>query len=246
MANKPQAKFNYSEGYGKKFKALRESKGLTQEQLGKALFYSNKTINLIECEKRPPTDEQLQRYHDYFKVSYDYLLGETEVKDISLQAICEYTGLSEDVIRKLHQAKERSTSYNELLSLILSKIDLDYFMGLVESYITADKEQSKINDNAPMPYRYSERDLAYFTFQNSLKMFLDSITSDYCLNHIPTKAKHFIRYKNNVLEQFPGSDTKRAELQSHLEKESEKMIAEIEKVGNQFFGYDFKIEWSKE
>lgn len=103
MANKPQPNFEFCKNYGENYKRLRTDKGLTQKELAKALNIVHSTISDIEKSKNPPTIEQLQAYHKYFGVSYEYLLGETYVMKPDLQLICEYTGLSENAVEKLHE-----------------------------------------------------------------------------------------------------------------------------------------------
>ena len=101
MANKKQPNFNYVKGYGENFKKLREKFGYTQGDLAKRFNVLNVTISNIEREKTTPTIEQLQLYHSEFNASYEYLLGETSVYDVSIQDVCEYTGLSESAINSI-------------------------------------------------------------------------------------------------------------------------------------------------
>lgn len=103
MANKPQPNFEFCNNYGENYKRLRTDKGLTQKELAKALNIVHSTISDIEKSKNPPTIEQLQAYHKYFGVSYEYLLGETKAQSLDIQMICEYTGLSENAVEKLHE-----------------------------------------------------------------------------------------------------------------------------------------------
>ena len=52
-----------------------------------------------------PSIENLIKIADYFDVSTDYLLGRTDVKttDTTIKGICEYTGLSEKVVKAMHK-----------------------------------------------------------------------------------------------------------------------------------------------
>jgi|GEM_PF-2137131 len=102
MANKKQPNLEYQLGYNVNFRTLRENKGLTQKQLADELHIVHSTISDIEKGKNTPTIEQLQLYHDYFKVSYDYLLGYTNVTDVEMSKMSEYTGLTEKALEKLH------------------------------------------------------------------------------------------------------------------------------------------------
>ncbi len=76
---------------------------------------------------------------DYFNVSTDYLLANTDVKtpNETIQAIQKYTGLSEEVIEKLSDWKKRieesfyCDSYLEFANTLLSS---SYFYTLVNDY----------------------------------------------------------------------------------------------------------------
>lgn len=149
MANVKQAKLDFIKGYGENYRKLRKSKGLTLEELGKIIHYSDKTINNIETEQRTPTIEQLKAYHYKFGVSYEYLLGETDVTDMSLQSVCEFTGLSEEAVNTLHDLKNSSVD-DDLLKVIeylLSDYDLQCnagtericsLLGLIWEYLFAE------------------------------------------------------------------------------------------------------------
>jgi len=68
---------------GKRIKQLRKEKNLSQEQLANIIGISRTT--LIEYEKetgRKPTAEVLDRIAKYFHVSVDYLLGNTDIRNI--------------------------------------------------------------------------------------------------------------------------------------------------------------------
>lgn len=56
-------------------KALRESKKITQSQLGEYLGAKKSAISLWESGKRQPDQETLVRIATFFNVTVDYLLG---------------------------------------------------------------------------------------------------------------------------------------------------------------------------
>ncbi len=60
--------------FGKKLKALREGKNLSQEELGLALGLSRPTITKYERNERQPDLKTFMQIADYFSVSADYLL----------------------------------------------------------------------------------------------------------------------------------------------------------------------------
>lgn len=53
---------------GKNIKSLRESKGLTQDELGKIIGVSGKTVSSWELETKTPRMGTMQRLADFFKV----------------------------------------------------------------------------------------------------------------------------------------------------------------------------------
>lgn len=90
--------------FARKIKSLRENAGLSQGELGDILGCSRGSISFYEQMQRVPDIEILKNICRYFDVSADYLLGLSEVKsvDTDVQAICEYTGLSEEAVEWLH------------------------------------------------------------------------------------------------------------------------------------------------
>ena len=69
---------------GKRLKELREQKGLTQKELAQTLGLSSKsTITNYEQDDRDPDYETLIKIANYFEISVDYLLGQTD-KELTL------------------------------------------------------------------------------------------------------------------------------------------------------------------
>jgi SOS-response transcriptional repressor LexA len=67
----------------KTLKTLRKEKGLTQEQLAKELGLSTSAIIGYENGKREPNFEAMTKIEKYFKVSSQYLKGESAYRNIS-------------------------------------------------------------------------------------------------------------------------------------------------------------------
>ena len=61
-----------------RLKVLRESKGVTQSQLGEFIGAKKSAVSLWESGKRQPDQETLVRLAAYFEVTVDYLLGRDE------------------------------------------------------------------------------------------------------------------------------------------------------------------------
>lgn len=75
---------------GKILKDLRKEKGLTQEQLAKAIGVSDSTIRMIELGKRDGSNEVVDKIADFFNVSLDYLNGRTDKRTIDEQHIDDF------------------------------------------------------------------------------------------------------------------------------------------------------------
>lgn len=90
---------------GERIKERRKAKGLTQEDLAKKLNISRQIISYYETTRIPNT-EDLAFLAQEFDTTTDYLLGLSDAKttDLKIQAICDYTGLSEQSVAVLHCA----------------------------------------------------------------------------------------------------------------------------------------------
>ncbi|EXM39592.1 transcriptional regulator [Ruminococcus albus SY3] len=99
--------------------------------------------------KRTPNTEQIVKIADFFNVSADYLLNMTNIQttDTDLQAVCKYTGLSENAVEKLHEfyTAEYGHRYVERInkSVEIESIENcpefnDYAMNFINHLITDD------------------------------------------------------------------------------------------------------------
>lgn len=68
-----------------RIRELRLEKGLSQEELGKVLNVSGRTIGHYENGSREPTPEALNKLADFFGVTIDYLLCRTDVRSTEKQ-----------------------------------------------------------------------------------------------------------------------------------------------------------------
>jgi transcriptional regulator with XRE-family HTH domain len=63
---------------GERMKELRMNKGMTNGQLANRLGCSRNTITNYETGQTPPSLEIIQEYHQFFGVSYEYLIDGKE------------------------------------------------------------------------------------------------------------------------------------------------------------------------
>jgi DNA-binding XRE family transcriptional regulator len=76
----------------------------TQQEVAQALGKTRQAVSYYMDGSSSPDWETLSKLAQYFGVSADWLLGlsDTQSTDADIQMVCEYTGLSEEVITDLH------------------------------------------------------------------------------------------------------------------------------------------------
>lgn len=65
-----------------RLKELRKEHCLTQNDLGRILSITQRSISRFETGETFPTEEVLNKIADLFDVSTDYLLGRTNIRNI--------------------------------------------------------------------------------------------------------------------------------------------------------------------
>lgn len=87
---------------GDKIAALREKRGLTQEDLASKIGISRASLSHYEKNRRDPDYTTLTKLADFFRVSIDYLLGRTDdpssINDIAVRDFAEKLELSDEQI----------------------------------------------------------------------------------------------------------------------------------------------------
>lgn len=100
-----------------RLRELIDQSGKTRQELADLLGCDNSTITKHYNGDRSVTTKYLIKYARHFGVSADYLLGlsDTKTSDTTLRSVCDYTGLSEEVVETLSKYRE-----NLLFALTLS------------------------------------------------------------------------------------------------------------------------------
>lgn len=91
--------------FAKRLRMLRESKGISQEELALALSVSASAIGMYEQGRREPDHDKLRILADYFSVSIDYLLGR-DLIDVKINVDPEKVGSMADVEILAEEAME--------------------------------------------------------------------------------------------------------------------------------------------
>jgi transcriptional regulator with XRE-family HTH domain len=123
---------SYKDKYNAPFPTrFRELMGeMKQQDLANELGVKRQTISNYYHGKAHPDFCTLVKIAEYFNVSTDYLTGKSKVKtdDITLQQVCEYTRLSENICAILNSINEDDKLIKVISDMIrsLKELDEDY------------------------------------------------------------------------------------------------------------------------
>lgn len=106
---RPKKEKNYNSPFAVRLRELIGEK--TQNEIAEELNITRQSIGQWINGNTTPDIATLCKLSDYFDVSADYLLCRTDVKssNTDLQAVCNYTGLSEIALAKLQLLREQKT-----------------------------------------------------------------------------------------------------------------------------------------
>ena len=116
---------------GRKLKNLREKKGLLQKELGDKLNISASTIGMYEQDRRDPDFETLKKIANFFNVTTDYLLDNTNNTDMD-EELKEKEALKKLLQKTGFMAGDEDLTDEELERLI-------EFVNANKKFITGDK-----------------------------------------------------------------------------------------------------------
>lgn len=150
----------------RRLRQLREEAGLSQSQLADELSVSRGSISYYENGDRTPDVEFLMKAKEYFGVDYEYLLGETSIRNKNDRSGIEKT--------MDHLSERKSSCIFSILRLLIQCAELyDKIPALDGSeffeYLTADINQY-IEAYKNIPY-----DLQRYDELCTIKRFLDRI-----------------------------------------------------------------------
>lgn len=104
--------------FGNILSDLRNKAKITQQELANVLGISRGTIGMYEIGKRDPDTETLKKIAQYFNVSVDYLLGNSNNRNINEPKIPETDKkLIDDITSLDDDLKKEAKKYIELLKL---------------------------------------------------------------------------------------------------------------------------------
>lgn len=115
---------------GERIRNLREAKGITQQQLAKALYTSRVNVNYWENDERNIKSDTIIALAKFFDVSCDYLLTGISSKNAN---ISKDLGLKDDAIDNLITCK---SNLKNIADLFIGSDMFPYLMSRVYEYIT--------------------------------------------------------------------------------------------------------------
>lgn len=98
------------ENLSTRLKELRQRRNLRQEQVASLIGVDKSTISAYENNSRQPSFDILLRLANYFHVTTDYLLGQTNIRTVNL------SGLTEEEAEIIINLVMNMARKNELLS----------------------------------------------------------------------------------------------------------------------------------
>ena len=120
-------------------------KDIKQKDLAEHIGVTPNTVSYYLSGDRCPDIEKIIEIAKYLNVTTDYLLGLSDVKstDTKLKAICDYTGLSEDAIKRLHNCCYSEDTKKVLSFLIAPKSKSRFFDDLLNVSVDLSDYQVK-------------------------------------------------------------------------------------------------------
>lgn len=188
---------------GIKIKNERKKNNLTQEKLGELIgenggddSVTRQTISKWEIGQSYPTLENLLALCNIFKCDIEYLLGNIPCKTRINTDINQFTGLSEDAIKKLNTYVQKKRLAKSLISSFITHHSFDTLLCYLEDYYIRSSDLSTIISNIMTTFNLSKKDVKDIFFSKlSVKEIFDKISSlDYIKEDNADLKKMLISY----------------------------------------------------
>ena len=101
---------------GQRIEYLRKKRGLTQKELADLIHIQRNKLSYYETDERTPTVSDLIELSKALNTTIDYLVGHTNTSstDKNIRFICDYTGLTDKVVKMLHAKKGCYILFNNI------------------------------------------------------------------------------------------------------------------------------------
>lgn len=139
-----------TKAFATRLKILREEKGLSQDELGKAIGISRGSISFYEKQSRTPDITVLAKVSNFFDVSLDYLLGFADSRSLHGVIAENETGLSEDTTNAI---KDYKTAYSpEEIKILNLLIQAEEIMDICELINESRNYSEKVRERNPVQF----------------------------------------------------------------------------------------------
>lgn len=91
-------------GFSTRFKQLRISKNITQDDIARQLNVSRSAIGMYEQGKREPDFGVLISIANFFDVDLDYLLGHSDISKNNFIPVSKFSGFDKTLISRFHSS----------------------------------------------------------------------------------------------------------------------------------------------
>lgn len=118
-----------------RMKELRLEKGLTLKQLGKILNVRDNTLSQYETGKRNPQFGFLKEFANFFDISLDYLLKNTDKRDIPLESDQDFINLLEQLKKHFNYFDKMTLFTQAQLAIWISKNRERFTNGDLKKYV---------------------------------------------------------------------------------------------------------------
>lgn len=104
--------------FGDRLKTLRKERNLTQEELANMFFLNKSSVSRYERDNQMPESDTLQKIADYFKVTVDYLLGRSDVRNPH-KTESEFVETDEKRLVQAEKSEQYKTLKDDLIELMI-------------------------------------------------------------------------------------------------------------------------------
>lgn len=130
--------------FNTRLRTLRQEKKLTQSELAQEMNVAKTTIAAYEQGKNEPSMSMLIKISDFFNVSIDYLLGNSDGRIISDQELYDRLGLTDEAICSLEHLSNLSkeNKHNKKLLENVNALLSDFeSLNAISNYLNSSMEE---------------------------------------------------------------------------------------------------------
>lgn len=227
--------------FAERLKALRLSRNLSQIELAKELEVSSSTISYYENAGRSPQLFFLQKVSRYFGVSYEYLMGDSDVTNNDNLNTVKTTGLSEDSIMLLINEYKKN-GRTAILDLLIKNENFGEALDLIE--LEALDDPAHFNNDQPLQRNHSVFILNTLFMKCIAEVLRDrSSEITYSILKQNLSGNEMIAFKKWIENELKNKPFKSSQLRRLRSTETLKIIRKfkcseslnniIEKIGNE-------------